>query len=713
MYQEEKKQMIAAMICDQKLKPMKFRELAGFLSIPKQERGELSEILDALLREGVIAMDSEGRYVDDHAVHVIGEFFATGRGFGFVRPEGRGSDADIFIPEEKTMEAMHGDTVQVTVIKEAADAGAHGNRAEGEIVKILTRANETVVGTFFRDGSIAFVRPDNRKLDFDIFVSKEHTKGAAEGQKVVCRIKHFGTKKRNPDGIVTEILGNLGDPGIDVISVIRSYGIPTDFPQEVLAETESVPRKVTETETDGRLDLRDLPTVTIDGEDAKDLDDAITIAEHDDGTFTLGVHIADVSHYVTDGSALDEEAQNRGTSVYFADRVIPMLPRELSNGICSLNEGEDRLALSCIMEVNGKGQVTDHKIAETLIRVNRRMSYTAVNGILTNRDESLINEYRELVPMFETMAKLSAIIRGRREERGAIDFDLPECKIVFAPDGEVSDIVPYERNVATRLIEDFMLLANETVAEHFYWLEVPFVYRNHEAPDPEKMLKLNIFLANFGYRIHNNGDTVHTKEVQKLLDKVAGTPEEAVISRLTLRSMKQAKYEPSCMGHFGLAARYYCHFTSPIRRYPDLQIHRIIKEYLHGKMSHARIVYYDSVLAGRASRASVCERRADEAEREVEKRKKAEYMHRFLGEIYDGVISGVTNWGVYVELPNTVEGMIRMTDLRDDFYRYEESQARLVGEHSGRIYALGQRIKVQVAAVDLYAATIDFVPVLR
>ncbi|MBQ6104314.1 MAG: ribonuclease R [Lachnospiraceae bacterium] len=704
--------MIAALICDEKLKPMKFRELAGFLGIPKQERGELSEILDALLKEDRIAIDSEGRYVNDRALHVTGEFFASGRGFGFVRPEGRGPDADIYIAEERTLEAMHGDTVQVTVLKQADPDPDRHMRAEGEIVKIITRANETVVGTFFRDGSIAFVRPDNRKLDFDIFVSKEHTKGAQEGQKVVCRIRHFGTKKRNPDGIVTEILGSLDDPGIDVISVIRSYGIPTDFPPEVLTETAGVPQKADPAEVAKRLDLRELPTVTIDGEDAKDLDDAITIEEHD-GTFTLGVHIADVSHYVTDGSALDDEAQNRGTSVYFADRVIPMLPHELSNGICSLNEGEDRLALSCIMEVNEKGQVTDHKIAETVIRVNRRMSYTAVNGILTKKDPELIREYRELVPMFETMAKLSAIIRGKREDRGAIDFDLPECKITFGPNGDVEDIVPYERNVATRLIEDFMLLANETVAEHFYWLELPFVYRNHEAPDPEKMLKLNIFLANFGYRIHQNGDTVHTKEVQKLLDKVAGTPEEAVISRLTLRSMKQAKYEPSCMGHFGLAARYYCHFTSPIRRYPDLQIHRIIKEYLHGKMSRSRIAYYESVLAGRASRASICERRADEAEREVEKRKKAEYMHRFLGEEYEGVISGVTNWGVYVELPNTVEGMIRLTDIRDDFYRYDESQARLVGERSGRVFALGQRIRVQVAAVDLYAATIDFVPVLK
>ena len=709
MVREEKKQMVADLICDEKIKPMRFRELAGFLQIPKQDRGELSEILDALIREGKIAVDGEGRYIDDRAIHVTGEFFATGRGFGFVRPEGRGADSDIFISEDKTLDAMHGDTVQAEVIKEAEEFAGKHNRAEGIITKIINRAHETVVGTFFRDGSIAFVRPDNRKLDFDIFVTKEHTKGAKEGQKVVCRIRHFGSKTRNPDGMITEILGDADDPSVDVMAVIRAYGIPTDFPREVLSETESVPASVSEADTEGRLDLRNLPTVTIDGEDAKDLDDAITIEEHDGG-FTLGVHIADVSHYVTEGSALDAEAQNRGTSVYFADRVVPMLPRKLSNGICSLNEGEDRLALSCIMEVDARGQVTDHKIAETVIRVNRRMSYTAVNGILTHHDEALINEYRELVPMFQSMAKLSTAIRAKREERGAVDFDLPECKILFSPEGEVTDIVPYERNTATRLIEDFMLLANETVAEHFYWLELPFVYRNHEAPDPEKMMRLNIFLANFGYRIHANGDTVHTKEVQKLLDKIAGTPEEGIISRLTLRSMKQAKYEAVSVGHFGLAARFYCHFTSPIRRYPDLQIHRIIKEYLHGSMSAGEIAFYDSVLPGRAARASLCERRADEAEREVEKHKKAEYMHRFLGEVYDGVISGVTNWGIYVELPNTVEGMIRLTELRDDFYRYEESQQRITGERSGRVFALGQRIRVQVAAVDLYAATIDFVP---
>ncbi len=711
MYREEKKQLIAEMISDPKLKPMKFRELAGFLQIPKEERSELSEILDALIREGKVAVDREGRYLCDRATHVTGEFFGTGRGFGFVRPEGAGADSDIFIPEEKTLNAMHGDTVMVTVTCEAYEANGRKNRPEGIVTRILSRANETVVGTFGKTKAFGFVRPDNTKLDFDVYISKEHTKGAVSGQKVVCQLRDFGTANKNPEGMVTEILGRADAPGVDVMSTIRAFGIPTEFPEEVLSEAKGVPTEVSEAETEGRLDLRDELMVTIDGEDAKDLDDAVSITKHPDGTYSLGVHIADVSHYVREDSPLDQEAVNRGTSVYFADRVIPMLPVELSNGICSLNEGVDRLALSCLMEIDEKGRITDHRIAETVIRVKKRMSYTAVKKTLSDEEETP-EDYVAFAGMLRDMAELSKLLRTRREERGAIDFDFPECKIVIGENGRVEDIVPYDRNVATRLIEDFMLAANETVAEHFFWMETPFVYRNHETPDPEKMMRLNIFINNFGYHVHDSGDTVHAKEIQKLLNRIAGTPEEGVISRLTLRSMKQAKYAPECLGHFGLAARYYCHFTSPIRRYPDLQIHRIIKESLRGELTERRIHHYNEILEERSERSSRLERRADEAEREVERRKKAEYMHRFLGEEYDGVISGVTSWGLYVELPNTVEGMIRMADLRDDFYRYDEQNARLIGERSSRIYALGQRIHVLLAAVDELSSTIDFVPVL-
>ena len=711
MYREERKQLIQELICDRKLKPMRFRELAGFLQIPKNERSELSEILDALIAEGKVALDGEGRYVNDAAVHVKGEFFGTKNGYGFVRPEGAGSEADIFIPADFVKDAMHGDTVLITVTRPAYETAQRSNRPEGVIEKVLSRANEEIVGIFQKSKNFGFVRPDNQKLDFDVYIAKEHTKGAVSGQKVVCKLRHFGTATKNPEGMITEILGHVNDPGIDVLSVVRAYGLPTEYPDEVYSEVARVPDFVSEEETAGRLDLRDLQMVTIDGEDAKDLDDAISIEKHGN-TFTLGVHIADVSHYVRENSALDEEAQNRGTSVYLADRVIPMLPHALSNGICSLNAGEDRLALSCIMEINEKGRVTGHKIAETVVRIDKRMSYSQVKAIIEDHDEEMSNTYRDFVPMFQTMAELSSIIRERREERGSIDFDFPECKILVGEDGKTQDIVPYERNTATRLIEDFMLVANETVAEEFYWAQMPFVYRNHETPDIEKMMKLNIFINNFGYHIHSNNDTVHPMEIQKLLGKIAGTPEEAVISRLTLRSMKQAKYSPDCLGHFGLAAKYYCHFTSPIRRYPDLQIHRIIKEYLHG-ISEKRIAHYESILDERASHASICERRADEAEREVEKRKKAEYMSHRIGEEYDGVISGVAGWGLYVELPNTVEGMIRMADLRGDYYRYDETQARLVGERTGRVYALGQRLRVQVAAVDPLISSIDFVPVLQ
>ncbi len=711
MFREERKVMIEELICDRKLKPMRFRELAGFLQIPKEERSELSEILDALIREGKVAQDSEGRYVNDASIHVKGQFFGTKNGYGFVRPEGAGSDEDIFIPADYVKDAMHGDTVTVSVTRQAYQANGKQNRAEGVIEKVLERANEEIVGIFQRSKNFGFVRPDNQKLDFDVYIAKEHTKGAVSGQKVVCKLRHYGTAAKNPEGMITEILGHINDPGVDVVSVVRAYGLPTEFPPEVYAEVEQIPDFVSEEETEGRLDLRDVQMVTIDGEDAKDLDDAISVEKHGD-SFTLGVHIADVSHYVKENSEIDKEAINRGTSVYLADRVIPMLPHALSNGICSLNAGEDRLALSCIMEINAKGQVTSHKIAETVVRIDRRMSYSKVKAIIEDHDPEACEAYADFVPMFETMAELSARIRERREERGSIDFDFPECKIIVGEDGKTKDIVPYDRNTATRLIEDFMLAANETIAEEFYWAEMPFVYRNHETPDPEKMMKLNIFINNFGYHIHSNGDTVHPMEIQKLLYKVTDTPEESLISRLTLRSMKQAKYSPDCKGHFGLAAKYYCHFTSPIRRYPDLQIHRIIKEYLHG-MSEKRIQHYESILDERATQSSVCERRADEAEREVEKRKKAEYMSHHLGEVYDGVISGVASWGFYVELQNTVEGNVRAADLKGDFYRYDESQARLVGERTGCVYALGQRIRVQLAAVDPLISSIDFVPYMK
>ncbi len=447
--------------------------------------------------------------------------------------------------------------------------------------------------------------------------------------------------------------------------------------------------------------------VTIDGEDAKDLDDAVSVVKEGEH-YVLGVHIADVTNYVQENSALDREAYERGTSVYLVDRVIPMLPHTLSNGMCSLNAGEDRLALSCIMTVDEEGVVVDHEIAETVIHVNERMTYTSVRKILADHDEEECKKYKDFVPMFEQMAELSAILRKRRKKRGSIDFDFPEAKIILDEQGRPTEIRPYERNVATKLIEDFMLLANETVAEDYFWQEIPFVYRTHDVPDEEKIQKLCTFINNFGYSIHIGQDEVHPKELQKLLQKIDGTPEEALISRLTLRSMKQAKYTTMSTGHFGLATPYYCHFTSPIRRYPDLQIHRIIKDNLRGRMNAKKIEHYDKILPEVAKHSSEMERRADEAERETDKLKKVEYMSERIGEVFEGVISGVTEWGFYVELPNTVEGLVHVTTLVDDYFHYNESTYELVGEVTNIRYKLGQRVHVMVTGTDKILRTIDF-----
>lgn len=552
------------------------------------------------------------------------------------------------------------------------------------------------------------------------------------GHKVVVKITDFGSEKHKPEGRVTEIIGHVNDPGTDILSIVRAYGLPEAFPQEVMEEIEDIPDHVTVPgqpvemgslygisnlvspdgwggELSGRLDLRGLQTVTIDGEDAKDLDDAVTICRDGQGHYILGVHIADVSHYVKEGSPLDREARKRSTSVYLVDRVIPMLPHKLSNGICSLNAGTDRLALSCIMEVDAQGTVLDHRIAGTVIHVDRRMTYTAVNAVVTDRDEAVMAEYEEFVPMFDCMKELADILRENRRKRGAIDFDFPESKIVLNEQGKPLEIKPYERNAATRIIEDFMLLANETVAEDYYWQSIPFLFRSHDNPDPEKMKQLGTFINNFGYFIKMQHGEIHPKELQKLLDKIEGTPEEALLSRLTLRSMKQAKYTTLCSGHFGLATRYYTHFTSPIRRYPDLQIHRIIKETLKGGLSDKRAAHYEKILPEVAVQTSALERRADEAERETDKLKKCEYMSRFIGQDFDGAISGVTNWGLYVELPNTVEGLVRMSDLDDDYYIFDEQHYELIGEMTKKTYKLGQPVRVTVSSTDRLLRTVDFI----
>ncbi|MFR3651374.1 MAG: ribonuclease R, partial [Enterocloster aldenensis] len=602
----------------------------------------------------------------------------------------------------------------------------------GAVIRVLEHANEEVVGYYQKNKNFGFVIPDNQKLAKDIFIPQGCDMGAVTGHKVVVKITDFGSEKHKPEGRVTEIIGHVNDPGTDILSIVRAYGLPEAFPQEVMEEIEDIPDHVTVPgqpvemgslygisnlvspdgwggELSGRLDLRGLQTVTIDGEDAKDLDDAVTICRDGQGHYILGVHIADVSHYVKEGSPLDREARKRSTSVYLVDRVIPMLPHKLSNGICSLNAGTDRLALSCIMEVDAQGTVLDHRIAGTVIHVDRRMTYTAVNAVVTDRDEAVMAEYEEFVPMFDCMKELADILRENRRKRGAIDFDFPESKIVLNEQGKPLEIKPYERNAATRIIEDFMLLANETVAEDYYWQSIPFLFRSHDNPDPEKMKQLGTFINNFGYFIKMQHGEIHPKELQKLLDKIEGTPEEALLSRLTLRSMKQAKYTTLCSGHFGLATRYYTHFTSPIRRYPDLQIHRIIKETLKGGLSDKRAAHYEKILPEVAVQTSALERRADEAERETDKLKKCEYMSRFIGQDFDGAISGVTNWGLYVELPNTVEGLVRMSNLDDDYYIFDEQHYELIGEMTKKTYKLGQPVRVTVSSTDRLLRTVDFI----
>lgn len=687
-------------ICDDMYVPMKIKELAIVLGVKKEDRPQLEEILLELMAEGKISLSKRGKYTKSVDVSVTGTFTAHPKGFGFVSVEGE--EEDIFIPESKVGDALHMDTVQVVV-----SPFATGRRKEGTIVKVLERGMKQVVCTYEESKNFGFAVPDNPRFGSDIFIPKGKSMQAVKGHKVLVQITKYAEFGKNPEGKVVEILGHVNDPGTDILSVARAYELPMEFSEKVMRQAENVSKPVSETDMIGRMDLRDVVMVTIDGEDAKDLDDAVSVTK-DGENYILGVHIADVTNYVQEKSALDTEALKRGTSVYLADRVIPMLPHTLSNGICSLNAGENRLALSCIMTINPKGEVIDHTIAETVINVNTRMSYTSVKKILTEKDEAEIEKYQTLVPMFELMEELAAILRKKRMKRGSIDFDFPETKVILDEAGNPVDIKPYDRNAATKIIEDFMLIANETVASDYFWREIPFLYRTHDNPDEEKIKKLNTFINNFGYHIHLGGKDIHPKELQKLLGKIEGTSEEALISRLTLRSMKQAKYTTECTGHFGLAASYYCHFTSPIRRYPDLQIHRIIKENLRGRMNEKRIEHYNKILTDVAKQASETERRAEEAERETVKMKKVQYMEQFIGEEFDGVISGVMEWGIFVELPNTVEGLIRVTELKDDYYHFIEDAYEMVGENSGKTYKLGQKVRVRVEHTDKIARTIDF-----
>lgn len=699
---------------------MRAKELAVLLQIPAGKREELHKILDMLLEEGKISINKRGRYeavrssaakkeAEKKSVkaerkkgqYYTGTFISHPRGFGFLEiPE---AEEDIFIPEESIGTALHGDTVQIVVKKDGKD----GKRCEGEVVKVLERGTREVVGTYQQCDGFGFVVTDNQRFLKDVFIPAGKSLTAEDGDKVLAEIKDHGNKRRSPEGKIIEILGKPGECGVDVLCVAKSYELPMEFPEKVAKQAERIKETLNEGDFYGREDLRDVVMVTIDGEDAKDLDDAVSLTKEED-LYHLGVHIADVSNYVQYNSALDKEALKRGTSVYLADRVIPMLPKKLSNGICSLNAGEDRLALSCLMDIDKKGRVVSHRIVESVIHVKERMSYTNVKKILLQEDEELEKRYEELLPMFFQMKELSELLRNRRKKRGAIDFDFPESKLVLDEKGKVVDIYPYEQNIATRLIEDFMLAANETVAEEYCMLGLPFVYRTHENPDMEKMETVLEMVHQAGIKVKKGKETISPKEVQKILKELEGMECEPFFARLILRSMKQAKYTVEDTGHFGLAAKYYCHFTSPIRRYPDLQIHRIIKETLRGKMTEAKIQHYRGILEEVARQSSAMERRAEEVERETIKMKKAEYMKQHIGEAFEGTVSGVTEWGFYVELDNTVEGLVHVNSLTDDYYSFDKDRYCLVGDMTGRTYTMGQRVKVWVENADENTKTVDF-----
>ncbi len=701
---DKRKKVIMDLVAAEFYVPMKEKELAVMLQVSKEDRGELNRLLNELLAEGKLSLTKKGKFIKaKHAdKELIGTFISHPKGFGFVEIDGR--EEDLYIPENFVNGAFHKDTVKVVLLSEQ-----NGRRQEAQVVEILARGMHQIVGIYDKaNKNFGFVIPDNTKINDDIFVPVERSKGAVSGHKVVCEITDYGKNNRKPEGKIIEILGHVNDPGVDIMSIVKGYELPTEFSEKIMHQVERVANEVSEADMAGRRDLRDLQMVTIDGEDAKDLDDAVSLTK-DGEHYQLGVHIADVTNYVQENSALDWEARARGTSVYLVDRVIPMLPHKLSNGICSLNAGENRLALSCLMTIDVKGEVVSHEIIESVINVDRRMSYTSVKKILEDKDETEIKTYKDLVPMFELMRELAGILREKRKKRGSIDFDFPESKIVLDKQGHPIEVKPYERNVATKIIEDFMLIANETVAEHFHWMELPFVYRTHDNPDPEKISKLSTFIRNFGYSIKSKQEEIHPKELQKLLAKIEDTPEEALISRLALRSMKQAKYTINCTGHFGLACSYYCHFTSPIRRYPDLQIHRIIKEQIRGRLNEKRIEHYNEILPEVAKHSSEMERRADEAERETNKLKKVEFMEAHIGETFEGVISSITTWGIYVELPNTIEGMIHVSMLPYDYFYYDEETYEMVGQATNIRYKLGQTLKVKVNATDKILRTIDFV----
>lgn len=683
-------------------KPMLKEQILVAFNLGKKDKKDFYKILDELEKEGILIKSRDERYnILDSEFLIVGNLQGHEKGFGFVINKDPEKD-DIFIPAENMAGAMNGDKVVVNIVNKSST----DRRDEGEIIRVLERKNTFLVGTFEDNKNFGFLIPDDRKIFYDIFIPKSDINGAKTKQKVVVEITKWPEGRRNPEGKVTEVLGYANDKGTDVLSIIRQFELPEEFPDKVKEFAKIIPKTIQEKDMADRTDLRDLKTFTIDGPDAKDLDDAISIEKLENENFKLGVHIADVSHYVKEGNTLDVEAYKRGTSVYLIDRVVPMLPEELSNGICSLNPGEDRLTLSVFMEIDSKGKVVDHEILESIINSKARLVYEDISDYLEDKDEKAKEELKDLLTEIEYMEELMHVLYEKRRARGSIDFNFPETEIILDENGKPTDIRQADRRIANKLIEEFMLVTNETISERFFWSEIPFLYRIHENPAEEKIEIFNKAIHNFGYMI--KGQVIHPKDLQVLIEEVKGKKEEPLINTLLLRSLRKAKYSSEPDVHFGLASKYYSHFTAPIRRYPDLVIHRIIKQYLKGKLTPKKQESLKFNMPEIAEHSSMTERRAEEAEREVIDLKMAQYMSSRIGQEYEGIISSVTNFGIFIQLENTIEGLAHFNNMIDDYYIFDEANYYVIGERTKKIYRLGDSVMVEVMATDISRRSIDF-----